>query len=111
MAALELEGVRAAPGRDFDFAQRRVVAVFDLDPAEAELVAGSARNQRSVRRSVSYGGVARIVVASMFLLAAIAEGSVPMIGMALAFLGLVVLLRRRDRGLDRRLARVEDLWR
>jgi len=79
------------------------------DPAEAELVAGSARYQRSVRRSVSYGGVVRVVVASMLLLAAIAEGSLPLIGMALVFLGLVVLLRRRDRGLDRKLARVEDL--
>lgn len=45
----------------------------------------------------------------MILLAAIAEGSVPMIGMALAFLGLVVLLRHRDRGLDRKLAPTEDL--
>lgn len=79
------------------------------DPAKAELVAGSARHQRSVGRSVSYGSVVRLVVASMFLLAAIVEGSVPMIGMALAFLALVVWLRRRDRGLDRRLARVEDL--
>jgi hypothetical protein len=79
------------------------------DPIEAELVSGSARCQRSVRRSVSYGGVVRLIVASMILLAAIAEGSVPMIGMALAFLGLIVLLRHRGRGLDRKLAHAEDL--
>jgi hypothetical protein len=83
--------------------------ITPADPAEAELVAGSARYQRSVRRSVSYRGIVRLVVASILLLAAIAEGSVLLIGLALAFLGFVAWLGRRDRALDRRLASAEDL--
>lgn len=78
------------------------------DPIEAELIAGSARYQRSVRRSTSHAGIGRLVVASVLVLAALGEGSVPMIGLALALLGVVAWLAHRDRTLDRRLASSED---
>lgn len=79
-----------------------------VDPAEAELIAGSARYQRSVRRSASHAGIGRLVVASVLVLAALAEGSLPMIGLALALLAVLAWLAYRDRALDRRLAHFED---
>ena len=78
------------------------------DPAEAGLIAGSARYQRSVRRSTSHAGIGRLVVASVLVLAALAEGSLPMIGLALALLAVLAWLAYRDRALDRRLARSEE---
>jgi hypothetical protein len=78
------------------------------DPTEAELIAGSARYQQSVRRSTSHAGIGRLVVASVLVLAALAEGSLPMIGFALALLAVLAWLAYRDRALDRRLARSAD---
>lgn len=78
------------------------------DPIETQLIAGSAGYQRSVRRSTSYAGIGRLVVASVLVLAALAEGSLPMIGLALALFGALAWLAYRDRTLDRRLARSED---
>lgn len=78
------------------------------DPAEAELIAGSARYQRSVRRSTSHAGIGRLVVASVLVLAALAKGSLPMIGLALALLAVLAWLAHRDRALDSRLGRSEN---
>lgn len=77
------------------------------DPVEAELIAGSARYQQSVRRSASNADIGRLVVASVLILAALAKGSLPMIGLAAALLGVLGWLAYRDRALDRRLARSE----
>jgi len=79
------------------------------DPVEAQLIAGSARYQRSVRQSISHSSVVRLVLASVLLLAALAEGSLPMIGFALVLLGVLAWLAYRNRILNRRLARSEDL--
>lgn len=78
------------------------------DPAEAELIAGSASYQRSVRRSALHAGIGRLVVASVLILAALAEGSLPMIGLAFALLAVLAWLAYRDRSLDTRLARSEN---
>jgi Flp pilus assembly protein TadB len=77
------------------------------DPGEAQLIAGSARHQRSVRRSASNAGIGSLVVASVLVLAALAKGSLPMIGLALVLLGVLAWLAYRDRALDRRLASSE----
>jgi hypothetical protein len=45
----------------------------------------------------------------VLLIAAITKGSLPLIGLTLALVAFVAWLGYRDRALDRRLARSEDL--
>jgi Flp pilus assembly protein TadB len=79
------------------------------DRDEAYLAAGSARQQHSVAELFSHSHVLRVVIITVVLLAAIAEGSVPMIAVALLALAIFGWFAYRDRATRRNLARARDL--
>jgi Flp pilus assembly protein TadB len=79
-----------------------------LNPEEAELVAGSARFQRTFDQTLSPILFIRYAVAALVILAALATGSPVMIAIALVFLALLAWFYYRDRIRKRNLERAED---
>ncbi|HEX6601132.1 MAG TPA: hypothetical protein VF030_00685 [Solirubrobacterales bacterium] len=77
------------------------------DPNEAYLAAGSAREQRVFGGSHSHSHALRLVIAGVLLLAAVAEGSLLMVVLALALLALFGWFARRDRVTKRNLEQAE----
>jgi hypothetical protein len=77
------------------------------DPVEAELAAGSARQQRQVFSGGAIGPIINMVVAVVLMLAGIAQGSPLISAGGAALFGFAFWRRKRERNISRNLNRVE----